>query len=382
MSETADVKAVVIAGGGVAAMEAVLALQHYAGERVSVTVLTPSDRFTYRPASVGEPFNRPLAPSYDLQDVLAGTDASCRIGELASVDAGARKAYTTSGDALAYDALLLATGARPSDSFPNAITLNPDLLDEQLHGLVQDVEGGYVSSIAFIVPGRPIWPLPLYELAIMTARRAYEMDESPRVALITPESSPLGLFGSHASKAVEQLLADSRVELMTARECAVHPEGRVTVYPGEEPLLFDRVVALPELHGRAVPGLPHTVSGSFVTVDRHSRVVGLKNEYAAGDVTDFPIKQGGIAAQQADAAAESIAHLAGVKIFPAPLVAELSAVLWGGPKPLYLDARAAGDAGTYSRASTEPMWDPPSKIHARFLAPRLEMIERARTASR
>lgn len=206
-------------------MEAVLALQHYAGERVSVTVLTPSDRFTYRPASVGEPFNRPLAPSYDLEDVLAGTDASCRIGELASVDADARRAYAASGDVLAYDALLLATGARLSDSLPNAMTLNPDLLDEQPHGLVQDVEGGYVSSIAFVVPD--------------------------------------------------------------ARECAVHPGGRVT-----------------------------------------------------------------------------------------------SAVLWGGPKPLYLDARAAGDAGTYSRAGTEPMWDPPSKIPARFLAPRLEMIERTRTASR
>ena len=38
--------------------------------------------------------------------------------------------------------------------------------------------------------------------------------------------------------------------------------------------------------------------------------------YAAGDATDFPIKQGGIGSQQADVAAQSIAALAGASVTP------------------------------------------------------------------
>ena len=45
---------------------------------------------------------------------------------------------------------------------------------EALHGLVQDIEEGYVRSVAFVVPAGVSWSLPLYELALMTARRAWE----------------------------------------------------------------------------------------------------------------------------------------------------------------------------------------------------------------
>jgi sulfide:quinone oxidoreductase len=49
--------------------------------------------------------------------------------------------------------------------------------------------------------------------------------------------------------------------------------------------------------------------------------------YAAGDATDFEIKQGGIACQQADAAAEAIAARAGVAIDPAPFAPVLRGLL-------------------------------------------------------
>ena len=47
---------VIVAGGGVAAIEAMLALRDAAGERVSITLVAPQDEFRYRPMSVGEPF--------------------------------------------------------------------------------------------------------------------------------------------------------------------------------------------------------------------------------------------------------------------------------------------------------------------------------------
>ena len=47
---------VVVAGGGVAAIEAILALHDAAGDRVSITLVAPQEDFLYRPMSVGEPF--------------------------------------------------------------------------------------------------------------------------------------------------------------------------------------------------------------------------------------------------------------------------------------------------------------------------------------
>ena len=64
------------------------------------------------------------------------------------------------------------------------------------------------------------------------------------------------------------------------------------------------MIALPSLSGQRIDGVPQTRDG-FVPVDRHGRVDGLPDVYAAGDITRFPVKQGGLAAQQADAAAES-----------------------------------------------------------------------------
>ena len=60
------VQQVVIAGGGVGALEAALALRALAGDRVAVTMLAPELEFTYRPLSVGEPFGLGHATRYEL----------------------------------------------------------------------------------------------------------------------------------------------------------------------------------------------------------------------------------------------------------------------------------------------------------------------------
>ncbi len=74
-------------------------------------------------------------------------------------------------------------------------------MEQTLHGLIQDVELGYIKSIAFVSPGRMAWPLPLYELALMTAGRAFDMDIEMPVTIVTPEDSPLAIFGEEASRA-------------------------------------------------------------------------------------------------------------------------------------------------------------------------------------
>ena len=47
---------VVIAGGGVAALETLMALRDLAGDRVAITLIAPETTFTYRSMKVVEPF--------------------------------------------------------------------------------------------------------------------------------------------------------------------------------------------------------------------------------------------------------------------------------------------------------------------------------------
>jgi hypothetical protein len=86
-------------------------------------------------------------------------------------------------------------------------------------------------------------------------------------------------------------------------------------------------------------------------------------------MTTFPIKQGGLAAQQADAAAEAVAAAFGVAADPAAFRPVLRALLLTGGRPLFLEAGLAGGGGETSKASDEALWWPAGKIVGRHLAP-------------
>lgn len=368
---------VVIAGGGVAALEAALALRALAGARVSTTILAPDSEFTFRALVVREPFAGPAARRYRLSEITDDIGVQLRCDTFTGLDPEEQLAHTASGEDLPYDALVLALGARPRPAFDHALTLNDHELDQQLQGLVQDVEQGYARRLAFIAPERMPWPMPLYELALMTARRAFEMDESVEITIVTPESSPLALFGSAASTAVSKVLKDAGVSTIVETRCETPAQNQVLLHPGGRTLTFDRVIAMPELVVPPVAGLPQQDPNGFIPVDGHCRVVGLQNVFAAGDATNFQIKHGGIAAQQADVAAAAIAALAGADVEPVEFRPVVHGILLGGEHPLHLTAFMSDDAGATSEVGTQPSWSPADKIAARYLAPYLETLEPA-----
>jgi sulfide:quinone oxidoreductase len=363
---------VVIAGGGVAALEAALALRELAADRVGVTLLTPEPEFVYRPMRVREPFAYSAARVYPLDDIARDIGAEFRRDALTSLDPADRVLHTDEGEPLSYDALLLALGARPQEHFKYALTLDDRRLDEQLHGLIQDVEGGYVHKLAFLVPTPAPWPVPIYELALMTARRAWDMNQDVSVTIVTPEDAPLAIFGSAVSDGVQRLLEEHGVLIIASAHCETPAPGQVAIRPGARSLHVDRVVALPELLGPSIPGVPRNDPGGFIPIDAHCRVRDLAGVYAAGDATEFAVKLGGIAAQQADVAAESIAALAGAAVQPREFRPVLQAILLGGDRPLYLSAEIVGGRGSCSEISEKPSWSPPTKIAAKYLARYLE----------
>lgn len=364
---------VVVAGAGVAGLEAVLALHELAGERVQVQVLAPEPELVYRPLRVREPFAYGRAERYAVADVLEGTGAELLSESFSWVDTANRLVHTENGAELPYDALLLALGARTRTRFTHAYTIDDRHLDDILHGLLQDVEAGYVKRLAFVVPARMAWQLPVYEIALMTVRRAGELGAAVEATVVTPESSPLAIFGTGASEAVATLLAGAGIETIVSAYAEVPGWDTVAISPEERQLKVDRVVALPELYGPSVRGLPAGEHG-FVPCDVHSRVRGVERVYAAGDAVDFAIKHGGVSAQQADAAAEAIAALAGAQVEPAPFDPVVCGMLLTGGTPKYLRAHVAGGHGFSSEVSDQPLWSPPRKIVAKYLGPRLESM--------
>jgi sulfide:quinone oxidoreductase len=366
---------VVIAGGGVAALETALALADLAPDRTDVTVLAPNSEFVYRPMVVREPFAYSSAQRYPLARIVRDAGAKLLEGELGWIDPAAQTIHTKGDETIGYDALVLALGATVTKRYPHALTIDDRDLDETMHGLIQDVEGGYIHKLAFVSPGRMAWPLPLYELAIMMAGRAYDMQIGLETTVVTPEDTPLAIFGSTASDAVVDLLAAANVETISSAYAEVPSDREVVISPGDRHLKVDRVIALPELHGPGVRGIPLGEHG-FIRVDPHCRVPDVECIYAAGDATDFPIKHGGIGSQQADVVAQSIAAQAGASVTAQRFNPEIHGMLLTHEKPRYLTAHITGGRGFSSEISDKPTWSPGRKIVAKYLAPYLEERDR------
>jgi sulfide:quinone oxidoreductase len=313
---------VLVAGAGPAGVEAALTLQRIGGTRFATTIVTPEDGFVHLPPTVLSPFAVAARPRPRLQ----ARGAQVRRGRVVAVDAEAREVQLEDGATLPYDALLIAVGGVAHSPYTRALAFGLSGSEEHMHGLVQDLEDGYVRRIAFVVPPGASWPLPVYELALMTAERAFDMCAKAELTLVTPEPSPLALFGAQATVDVAELLAEAGIAVRTGAEAEMPRGNALELRATGERIDVDRVVTVPILSGPAIDGLPHDAAG-FLPVDSHGRVNGVSAVYAAGDATDFEIKQGGLACQQADAAAEAIAADSGLSIEPTPFVPLLRGAL-------------------------------------------------------
>src|SRR4051794_29441988 len=234
---------VVIAGGGVAGLEALLALRDLAGDRVAVTLLSAEREFSYRPMAVAEPFARGHARRHDLAEIAAACGAGFLRGALAEVDDERRTAVMADGRTLGYDALLVAVGAGSEPALARAQTWTPEADADVFAGLLSDLEEGYSKRVAFVVPSEVAWPLPAYELALMTAWDARDMGQDDvEVTVYTPEDEPLAIFGAAASAALRADLDEAGVKVETGvvvREDPAAPT-RLIAQPGDRSVAGQR----------------------------------------------------------------------------------------------------------------------------------------------
>ncbi|MFL5852296.1 MAG: NAD(P)/FAD-dependent oxidoreductase [Solirubrobacteraceae bacterium] len=361
---------VLVAGGGVAGLEALLAMRDMAADRVELTLLSPDADFVYRPLAVAEPFSMGHVHRYPLRRFADDLGVRLVRGSLERVDPHERLVATADGDPLGFEALLVATGAGAEPAVERALTWWPEGDPEAFGGLLRDIEEGYSKRIAFVVPPRVAWALPAYELALMTARQVRSMGaDGVELTLITPEDGPLAIFGSQATQAVAEELDAAGVRVITGAYVEAAEPGHIELQPGARRLEVERVVALPRPVGPRVAGVPADAEG-FIPIDGHARVIGVERVWAAGDGANFPIKQGGLAAQQAYAAASDIAALAGAAIDPEPFRPVLRGLLMTGDKSRFMSSDVAGGGGE-GQAAEYRLWWPPVKIAGRYLAPYL-----------
>ncbi|MFL5895530.1 MAG: NAD(P)/FAD-dependent oxidoreductase [Thermoleophilaceae bacterium] len=366
---------VVVAGGGVAGLEAVMALRELAGDRVRITLVAPDDDFVYRPLTVGDPFALGSARRVPLERFAAEFGAELRQDRLDSVFPEAHTVFLAGGDDLTYDRLIVAVGASAVPAYQHHGTTFRGQEDvEAIHGLVQDVEEGYVHRIVFVVPPGVAWSLPLYELALMTARRAFEMEAEVELTFVTPEERPLPVFGPRATADVAARLAKAGIRTVCSTIADIPRKGAVLLRPSGELLECDRLITLPVARPIRIKGLP-TDSEGFLPIDSHCRVGGVADVYAAGDGANFPLKQGGLACQQADVAAENIARSAGVPVGPASFRPVLRGQLLTGEKPQFMRHDLSGRGTGRDESSEHLLWWPPTKIAGKYLAPYMAVDE-------
>jgi sulfide:quinone oxidoreductase len=364
---------VVIAGGGFGALEGLLALQALARERVHISLLTATRHLTYRAPSVAEPFGGEHPQRYDWERITRDRGVRWIPDVVEAVRPDARELDTRDGPPVPYDALLLAVGARPEIALPGAICFAGPRDVLAIRETIEALAPGRLHRIAFVAMTGTAWTLPLYELALMTAAHGRRRGLDLAIELITRESAPLGIFGAVASAAVARRLADAGVHVRTGTFPTEYAEGRLWLEL-EGPLDVDCVVALPHLQGPQLPGVPVDFDG-FVPVDAYGRIRGLDRVWAVGDMTTRLLKQGGLAAQQADVAAADIAaQVAGCDVEVQPYEPKLQGKLLTGADTLYLQHDPHGPAG--SEASSHRFLWPSLKVVGRHVGPYLDSLDR------
>ena len=365
---------VLIAGAGIAGIEAALALRSFAGPASDARLIDPARRFTIPATATGRAFGVGAGIDLPLADVAVRAEATLTHGRLAAVDPGRHLVMLAGGRLLTYDALIVAIGARAEPSVPGALSITGHADVASVRAMVDEIERsafrGATIRLALVVPVGCAWPLAAYELALMTREHltALGCGDAVEIAVVTAEDTPLAVFGPDASAAVDRMLGRVGISVHAGTAVRGWRWGELELLGGGT-LQADRVIALPIQRGPFLKGLPTDAQG-FVRIVSDGSVPGAPDVWAVGDGSSFPVKQGGIACQQADSVAAVIARRLGMETEAVSFQPILRGGMWDGGRGTFLRAELAGGRTESPGAAEEtPLWWPVAKVAGRYLAP-------------
>jgi sulfide:quinone oxidoreductase len=270
---------VVVAGGGFAGLEAVLAVRAIAGTAAQISLVSPDHVSTYRPAATLEAFSDPPRPAYDLVAIAADLGLRHHRTRVQGVAPAIKRIRLGSGAQLTYDALVRATGTRPTAEFAGALTFRDQRDPPGLRAVLRELDEGKLGSLVFAVPSGCSWPLPLYKLALLAASRASAA--SGQKSRWSPRNS--GRWPPWGPKP----RSSSQFSWPNAAYGSVGPPPpAASAAAGRSPcrhtrrVKADRVVAAPQLRGAKITGIPPNRWG-FVPTDAIGPIQGMVDVYAA-----------------------------------------------------------------------------------------------------
>ncbi|MBC7461502.1 MAG: FAD-dependent oxidoreductase [Thermoleophilia bacterium] len=302
-----SMRRVVIVGAGVAGVEAALALA-IAHPTAQVMLIGSTTTLRLPPDLVYVPFGvEPTSVEVPLQRALARFGIVTVLGGLLRVDA-VNHVVELADRSLGYDALVIATGARPV--FDGSLQLR-SLRDARRVGselAAFAVPAARRRSIVVHAPAASTWSAPAFEFAVLLDAwlRACGTRDAVDVVVTHAGGEPLDQFGPEASDLLQSLARQRRIELLGGR--------------GDEAfggIDSDLVIEFPLTTALAIPGLPALDANGFQAVAGR-RPDGITagaidfevapDVYVIGDGNSLPIKTAFAAAWEARALA---LHLGG-----------------------------------------------------------------------
>ncbi len=353
-----------IIGGGVAALEAMLALDAISYSGADVHLFSPEPKFVLKPLAVSTGFGRGGLLNFDLPKLTATAGATFHNLSVSEVVTHRRLIRLSDNSEFNYDYLIASPGTEPLPSVPGATPYWGPAGNEAVTEAVAMLRDREDVKVVVTMPEGGSWPLPLYELALLISA---ELGSGTSTTIVTPERSPLDLFGKASTEKVATLLRNRNIATLLETAPAEYRDGVLVTTDGRQ-IEADLAVTLPLLTGRRIPGLPFDERG-FIPVDDFGQIEQHSREFAAGDVTSVPVKFGGLATEQADV-----------------VVAAIAAAAWGGPapepfKPVYRGTLVTSDGlvglGPGAESSAPYGWDPTEKVHGKYLMPFLKAADPA-----
>jgi sulfide:quinone oxidoreductase len=310
---------VLVLGGGFAALETVFLLHMRARDDVAITIVSDCDAFLFRPNTIYIPFGAEPERFYiDLATPLRRRDIAFERGTVTEVDPDVKRVTLANGRELAYDRLVIATGAgmRPQEipglaQHAATIWTAETMLElgQRFARLRDAARGGEGQRVLFLVPPNNKCAGPLYEIAFMLEtwlRRAGARDHV-QISYSTYERTFIQAFGPRLHEVVTQEFAERGID-GHANEVVTEVDEREVRYADGSSRKFDLLVAFPPyVAGAHYPALPSDERGFLQTELGTRQVIGHSDVYAPGDAGDFPVKQAFLALLQSDAVAEHIA---------------------------------------------------------------------------
>lgn len=308
---------IVIVGAGLAGLTAAEILLAKLGPGHQITMIAPNRRFLFYPALVPFMFGkfREDEIGFDLYEKLTSHGIRFIQGEVLAIDPSCKELKITGEDisgSIAYDYLIVAVGRRlATERSPGFFEYAHHLLGIAAASNFRNALDNFYEGniIVGMCPGARL-PIPVLETALGLSKEFEKQIDAGMVTInaVYPKSLREIFAEAPMYSGLEQELKKHGITLIENFPISEIAENQIRTADGRT-LNSHLLMLIPPFRGQSMlRGLRDaTDADGFARVDPHLQIEGLKDHYAAGDITNFPgPKFGYLAARQGEIAAENV----------------------------------------------------------------------------